>query len=193
MAKPDAKQGFTARNYNFERFTVLVVEDNGFIKGLIVSSLNTLGVGNVKTASDGGEAIELLRLMKNDPGKAGMMHVDIVLTNWQMEPIEGLQLLRWIRRSKESPDRFMPVIMITGSADKEKVAEARDMGVTEFLAKPFSAAAICQRLYSVIEHPRPFLQSKAYFGPDRRRQDLLYSGEDKRSATKADMEVVYDK
>ena len=178
-------------HYNLERFNVLVVEDGHFMRGMMVSALKALGVGTVRTATHGGEAVDVLRLVSTDPMKAGMLSIDIVFTNWQMEPVDGLQLLKWIRKSKESPDRFMPVVMVSGSVDKEALMVARDMGVTEYLAKPFSAQTIVQRIMEVIERPRQFVKSPDYFGPDRRRKQQLFVGDEKRANTR-DVEVLYD-
>jgi DNA-binding transcriptional ArsR family regulator len=51
------------------------------------------------------------------------------------------------------------------------VAEARDVGVTEFLSKPVTARGVIERITRVVEHPRPFVKTTSYFGPDRRRRD----------------------
>lgn len=164
------------------------------MRSLMTIALKALGVGTIKTADDGGEAIEVLRLMSTDPMKAGVMSIDIILSNWQMSPVDGLMLLRWVRRHKESPDRFIPFLMVTGYADREKVMEARELGVTEILAKPFSVQNVADRLIQVIERPRQFVHTSSYFGPDRRRQALPYSGEERRKLTEEDeeVEVVYD-
>ena len=62
--------------------------------------------------------------------------------------------------------------MLTGHAELALVTEARDMGVNEFLAKPVSAKALYARITAAVHHPRPFVRTRAYFGPDRRRQKL---------------------
>ncbi len=164
------------------------------MRSLMTIALKALGVGMIKTADDGGEAIEILRLMSTDPMKAGVMSIDIILSNWQMSPVDGLMLLRWVRRHKESPDRFIPFLMVTGYADREKVMEARELGITEILAKPFSVQNVADRLIQVIERPRQFVHTSSYFGPDRRRQEMPYSGEERRKLTEEDegVEVVYD-
>ena len=59
--------------------------------------------------------------------------------------------------------------MLTGHSEKKRVTAARDAGVTEFLAKPISAKALYQRIVNVVANPRPFIKTKTYFGPDRRR------------------------
>lgn len=119
-------------SYQFDRFSCLVVEDSTFIRSLLISCLNALGVFQIKVAEHGGDAIDLLRLMKTDPMKAGIMTMDLVITNWQMSPVDGMMLLRWIRRGQDSPNRFMPVIMVSGFSEPERVREAREMGVNEF-------------------------------------------------------------
>jgi DNA-binding response OmpR family regulator len=83
--------------------------------------------------------------------------------------------------------------MVTGYADRDKVAAARDMGVTEMLAKPFSVTSLAQRLLQVIDRPRQFVHTHDYFGPDRRRQNLGPSdGAERRTMPEEEIEVVYD-
>lgn len=180
-------------DYDFDRFSILVVEDNQFILKLLVQGLRAIGVGNVRTAADAGEAIDILQLMAIDPTKAGLMSVDIVLTNWQMSPVDGMMLLRWIRRHKESPNRFIPVVMVTGYADRDKVDEARDMGITEILGKPFSVSTMAERLLQVVDRPRQFVHTPDFFGPDRRRQKMAApGGKERRIRQEKDIEIIYD-
>ncbi|RMF75823.1 MAG: response regulator, partial [Alphaproteobacteria bacterium] len=85
-------------DYDFERLSVLVVDDSLFLRSLLVNSLRILGVGQVHAVEHGGEAIEFLRRVKTEPMKVGVQEVDIVLSNWQMSPVDGMMLLRFIRR-----------------------------------------------------------------------------------------------
>lgn len=86
-----------------------------------------------------------------------------------------------IRRPDSSINPFVPIIMLTGHAEKRRVMQARDAGVHEFLCKPISARALYLRLFSVIAHPRPFVKTTSYFGPDRRRfANPLYKGNERR-------------
>ncbi len=180
-------------DYSFDRFSVLVVEDNSYLGAFLMQSLKAMGVGNIRYAEHGGEAIDVLRLMAMDPTKAGLMSVDLIMSNWQMSPVDGMMLLRWVRRHKESPNRFIPFVMVTGYADQDKVGEARDMGVTEILAKPFSIDSVAQRLLQVIDKPRQFVHTPSYFGPDRRRQDKgVVSGKERRIRKESEIEIVYD-
>lgn len=178
--------------FSLERFSVLVAEDNNYLRTLMMQALKALGVGNVRTVSDGGEAIEVLQLLQKDPMRAGMMNVDFILSNWQMSPVDGMMLLRWVRRHKESPCRFIPFVMVTGYADKEHVAQARSLGVTEMLAKPFSVDSVAERVLQLIEKPRQFIHTHDYFGPDRRRQQFDIKTAERRVIAEEDIEVVYD-
>lgn len=168
---------------DLDRLSVLVVEDSPFIRSLLINSLKILGVGKVSTKEEGGGAIEFLKQVKEDPMKAGVMEVDVILSNWDMSPVDGMMLLRWVRRHKDSPNRFVPFIMVSAYSEPERVLEAREMGVNEFLTKPFTINAIAQRLTSIIMAPRQFVHTKDYFGPDRRRQSIPVEGEDRRKLT----------
>ena len=81
------------------------------------------------------------------------------------------------------------MIMLTGHADKDHVMAARDAGVHEFLAKPVSPRNVYGRLLSVLNSNRPFVRNDDYFGPDRRRREVLFEGQSKR---KIDAEATAD-
>lgn len=174
---------------DLDRLSVLVVEDSPFIRSLLINSLKILGVGKVTTKDHGGEAIDFIKLVHSDPMKAGLMNIDLIISNWDMSPVDGMMLLRWVRRHKESPDRFIPFAMVTAYSEPERVTEARDMGVNEFLTKPFTINAIADKLTSIIMHPRQYVHTKDYFGPDRRRQNLPFDGEDRRKLSEDSEEV----
>ena len=121
-----------------------------------------------------------------------MQNVDIVFSNWQMSLVDGMMLLRWVRRHKESPNRFIPFVMVTGYPDREKVREARSMGATEMLAKPFSVVNLVQRLLQVVNRPRKFVHTAKYFGPDRRRKAReVPPDKDRRKIDEQNVEVVH--
>ena len=161
-----------------ERLTVLLVEDSQFIRSLLANCLKILGVGTVIAVEDGAAAIDFIQLVHQDPMKAGTMEVDIVITNCEMSPVNGKMILRWIRRHKDRPDRFLPVLMITAYTEEERVLEARDLGANEVLAKPFTIKSLSDKLMSVILTNRPFVHTTDSCGPDRRRQWLFWDNEE---------------
>jgi CheY-like chemotaxis protein len=164
---------------NFSKLSVLIVEDNKPMSELIVSVLETLGVGNVLEAENGADGFRLFCL-KNP---------DIVISDWEMEPATGLSLTDEIRRSAQSPNRMVPIIMLTGYSAPKRVAQARDTGVTEFLAKPFTAEGLINRIAYVINKPRDFVENRSFFGPDRRRRhNAEYKGPRRRKADEIDVD-----
>lgn len=148
--------------------SVLVVEDSGFIRTVLTATLRAIGIGRVEAVASGAAAIRWLeeRRAALPPGTAP---VDLILSDLVMPEVNGLMLLRWIRYSPRSPDKFLPVLMLSGAADRQYVEQARDLGATDFIAKPFSAQTIASRLLFAIARQRRFVLAKGYFGPDRRR------------------------
>ena len=156
--------------YRLDRLTVLIVDDNQHMRTLIRTILESLGVNHILDARDGAHALE----------KMAQTQIDLVVLDWNMEPMDGLELTRHLRRASDSPDPFVPVIMLSGHTERSRVMQARDAGVTEFMAKPVSARSLYARIVSIIENPRPFVRTADYFGPDRRRQMLPFEGPDRR-------------
>lgn len=153
--------------FKLEKLKILLVEDITPMRQLFVSVLKCLGINNITAAPDGQDAFRLF--CKNNH--------DIILTDWVMDPMDGIELTREIRTNDLSPNKMVPIIMITGYSAWPRVETARDAGVTEFLVKPFSANDIAKRISHVISNPRDFIDIQDYFGPDRRRRvDPDYTG-----------------
>lgn len=157
--------------YKFDKLSVLVVEDSPPMLDVVVNALKLLGVGQVHHARNGETGYQAF--VKERP--------DVVLTDWEMEPVDGLEMVKWIRRNAGSPKRTVPIIMMTGYAASSRVAAARDKGITEFLVKPFTANELARRLAYVIDVPRDFVETAEFFGPDRRRRKSIdYNGPERR-------------
>ena len=163
--------------YNLERLTVLLVEDNKFVRFTLENVLRQLRFREIMTAGNGAEAVEHLKTVHENRKTTGGAGEDIILSDLVMAPVNGLLLLRWVRSSKESSNRFVPFIMLSGGADEEHVHAARDLGATEFLAKPFSAESVSRYILEAIDYPRQFVASNKYYGPDRRRRNAGPPGE----------------
>lgn len=147
-------------SYQFRNVSVLVVDDVKPMLSLVSSLLKIFGFSNVYLADNPEDAFA--QFCKYKP--------DIVITDWQMQPYDGLELIRKIRRDPRSPNKFVPVVMMTGYSHRIRVEKARDIGVTEFLVKPFTAKDLCARIEQLIERPRKFVDTGQFFGPDRRRR-----------------------
>jgi two-component system chemotaxis response regulator CheY len=140
---------------------ILLVDDNHHMRVLLTEILRAIGIRHVFEANDGQDALSVMRSHA----------IDIVMTDLAMQPLDGIDFVRLVRNSPDSPNPMVPVIMITGHSTMRRVAEARDVGVTEFLSKPVTARGVIERITRVIDHPRPFVRTADYFGPDRRRRD----------------------
>ena len=150
--------------------TFLVIDNKTYIRRMLKNVLETLGAKRIEEARDGADGLAAVKGLEPD----------IVLTGWRMKPVNGLDFLKAIR-GQQSPVRFTPVIMVTSETRREKVVEARNAGVTEYIAMPITAKAVFLRIREVIERPRPFVDIGVYFGPDRRRRSVaVETAEDER-------------
>lgn len=156
----------------FGALQILLADDNQHMRAITATILNSAGFRRIREVRDGAEAMEALRDWP----------ADLAIVDFNMAPLDGVEFTRMIRNSTDSPNPYLPVIMMTGHSEKSRVFEARDAGVTEFIAKPITAKAVLDRIHAVIYKPRPFVKSESYFGPCRRRtSDRAYAGPWRRS------------
>jgi two-component system, chemotaxis family, chemotaxis protein CheY len=149
------------------RSIVLVLDDNAHMRTILKELLRAVGFLNVKEAADPVEAFELIK----------SVGIDLVLVDFAMPIIDGVEFTQMLRRSADSPNPFIPIIMITGHSERSRVNAARDAGVNEFLVKPVTARSLIDRINAVVNNPRAFIKCASYFGPDRRRRkDETYAG-----------------
>ncbi|HEX2215598.1 MAG TPA: response regulator [Xanthobacteraceae bacterium] len=161
----------------FNRLRFLVVDDNAHMRRILRTLLHGFGTREVYEAEDGAAGLEVFT--HNLP--------DIIITDWAMPILDGIELTQMIRQPDASANPYVPIIMLTGHSEKKRVIAARDAGVTEFLAKPISAQALYQRILNVLVSPRSFVKTNNYFGPDRRRSNTAnYAGTERRNGGKAE-------
>ena len=145
-----------------ENVRLLLVDDNVFIRSLVRRVLAVLGATQIGEANDGTEALQVMRSFRPD----------VVILDWEMQPMNGLDLAKAIRTGDMSPAPYVPIIMLSGYSEVERVVTARDAGINEFVVKPFTAVRLFGSIHSVIERPRPFIKMDSYFGPCRRRRNV---------------------
>ncbi|MCH7832654.1 MAG: response regulator [Proteobacteria bacterium] len=175
-------------SFDLSRLGVFIIEDNNYIRQTLEDLLRQFRFGRIAVASNGEEAIDY---MKTLGAASSIIAPDIIISDLVMTPINGLLFLRWMRTAKDSPNRMIPYIMLSGAADGAYVNSARDLGVTEFLAKPFSAGSVYKHILKVIEQPRQFVTTTKYFGPDRRRKNQDPPGKERRLKEEKDITIVY--
>ncbi len=155
-----------------EKLRVLVADDSPAMRGIVRAVLSGFGCDRVFEAENGLQALAV----------AESGGIDLVICDWKMAPCDGIELVRALRDPARSRDPFLPVIMLTAYSETARVREARDAGATEFLAKPFTAETLYQRIAAVINRPRPFVRADGFNGPDRRRLERDHSGAERRQA-----------
>ena len=111
---------------------VLVADDSSTMRKIILRSLQAVGVTETTEAGDGDEAVKLF-----NPGD-----FDLVLTDWNMPGKNGLEVTQAIR----DQDANIPIIMVTTEAEKSRVLEAIQAGVSDYLVKPFTADTLREKL-----------------------------------------------
>lgn len=151
---------------------MLIVDDSASMREIIRSVLNAFGIRSVHQAGTAKAALDILHEHT----------VDTMVVDWNMQPVDGITLVKHVRDQDKSPNPYLPVIMLTSYTERRRVFLARDSGVTEFVAKPFRSEALYQRLASIINRPRPFVRTKSFFGPDRRTSKAVHEGEERRDA-----------
>lgn len=150
-----------------ENVNILLADSDPQISRIVVSNLNEMGFKRVHYVRDATEALAHITAHP----------VDILITEWLLKPMDGIELVRHLRLSPNSPNRSIPIIMLTGKGEYVDVTTARDVGITEFLVKPFTVQTLFERLEHLVDHPRPFILAENFVGPDRRRRSATASNE----------------
>ncbi|MBF0572708.1 MAG: chemotaxis response regulator CheY [Desulfamplus sp.] len=118
---------------------VLIVDDFATMRRILKNILKQLGFKNLLEADDGTTAMETLE--KND--------IDLVISDWNMPKMTGLELLKWVRANKKYSKT--PFLMVTAEAQKQNVIEAVQAGVSNYVVKPFTAEAISEKLKKILK------------------------------------------
>ena len=166
--------------YDLNNISVLIVEDSVYLQNLIVSMLKAFGVGDIMSCRGGEEAKDLLTISLAKSKSRHITDVDIVLTDWLMTEGSGEELVKWICNHEKDEIRFLPIVVVSAYTTEYVTVRTRELGVNETLTKPVSGKALAQRICSIIDNPRSFINSDDYFGPDRRRQNMPFRGEERR-------------
>ena len=121
---------------------ILVIDDMPSIRDLVKGQLKTMGYQVIFEAQDGEEALELLhkQLKEGEP-------IQLVISDWNMPKLKGLELLKKVRASAEFKD--LPFVLLTSEAEREQVTEAVLSGVSQYIVKPFSGKIFEDKLKTV--------------------------------------------
>lgn len=118
--------------------SVLIVDDQQSMRGICKYILTQLGFKDITEAKSGRDAL----------GKLEKAMPDLIISDWNMDDIDGLTLLKVLRKHPKTS--ALPFIMATGRSDKEQVQEAISCGVNNYIIKPFDAGTMKKRIEAVI-------------------------------------------
>ncbi|WP_320143427.1 response regulator [uncultured Cohaesibacter sp.] len=145
---------------------VLVIEDSAYMRTIIRTILQGLGVREIFEAEDGGVGLEKLE----------QLSPDLLIIDWVLPILDGPELVRLVRNPNH-PMGTVPIIMISSYAEKHRIMEAKQLGVHEFLRKPFSAKDMYLRIVAATSMDRPFVRTDNYYGPAPRESVTRRAGD----------------
>ena len=120
------------------KMPILIVDDYKTMLRIVRNLLKRVGFENVDEAADGGEAFNKMKEKQ----------YGLVISDWNMEPVTGIQLLQQVRADANMKDT--PFIMITAESKTENVIAAKGAGVSNYIVKPFNAETLKQKLTAVL-------------------------------------------
>ena len=127
---------------------VLVVDDNAHMRRLVETILQAFGVVKVRKAGDGTEALAEIKLHQPD----------LVISDWEMEPMDGCVFLEELRKADNKPACFIPVIMLTAHGHQQLIRRAFEAGASQFLVKPLTLANLLHRIDWITNDRRTFYE-----------------------------------
>ncbi len=144
----------------FTALSVLVVDPNPHHRAIVSEILRAAGVTRIFTASGSEDALQELR----------MWHPSVMIIDWEIAPINGIDMTKAIRKGMQGVDRTIPIVMLTARNTVSDVEVARKAGVHEYAIKPVSSGGLLARIEASAIKPRRFVDSPVYTGPCRRRK-----------------------
>jgi CheY-like chemotaxis protein len=147
---------------NLGKLSVLLVDRNHYFRALVSQALRGFGIKHVVACDTAAAAQAYL----------SQAEVDLCLIEAELPDMSGAGLVRFIRRLKKDPLRFVPIILLSGYAQFRVVSEARDAGANLVLKKPISPQALFDQIAWLARTKRPYIEAESYIGPDRKFHDI---------------------
>ncbi|MFP6757264.1 MAG: response regulator [Alphaproteobacteria bacterium] len=156
--------------YNLAKLDKLCVDNNRNMHQILRTFLSAMQIEVTRFCVDAADAFS--KMQERMP--------NIVITELEMDPLDGFDFIKLIRRGDDSPDIYVPILVLTAHTELNHIIRARNAGATEILAKPVSVDSLYGRLIWMADNPRPLIVAKGFVGPDRRRAMRGYEGLEKR-------------
>jgi len=161
------------KSYDISGLNILVLEQHVLVRKLLTEVFREFGIPTVHSTASAETAWQIFQTMP----------VDIIFGDWSHD-LNGMEFLHRVRNDDSSANPYVSFVVVTARSGLENVCQARDLGMTEFLAKPVTPKMIYSRIVRAIENNRPFIRASDFFGPDRRRKAMgVEPGNDRRKQT----------
>lgn len=142
-----------------KELSVLIVDPAGSSKGLLRTLFTSLGIFRIEPLSKTDEALGLLR----------EKFFDVIFCDEAAGPRHPATFVRTLRRDLSTKNITIPIVLVSAGTNSRRVAAWRDLGGNDVITKPVSANVIRNHLRALILEPKPFITTKSFIGPDRRR------------------------
>jgi two-component system chemotaxis response regulator CheY len=160
----------------FSDLKVLIVNAFPEFRTIMRGFLGDIGIYETYTADNSARALMFIPELKPD----------MAILDKFIRPVDGVKLTKYIRSDANSPRPDLPIVLLATFWRPDGLYEARDAGVSEVVAKPFTANALLSHVKAAMHAPRPIIATGKYIGPDRRRrEDIFYFNERRRSRIRA--------
>ncbi|MBG51833.1 MAG: response regulator [Alphaproteobacteria bacterium] len=142
----------TAYGKKLEELDVLIVDDNTHMRKLVNTILHAFDLCKLREAKDGSEAL----------AEISFRMPDLVISDWEMKPMDGCAFLEELRKVENKPACFIPVIMLTAHGRPNLIRRAFDAGASQFLVKPLTPANLLHRIEWIVADERPFFEEEGH-------------------------------
>lgn len=161
---------------NIGSLKVLLVEDHFFMRNIWRTMLAGM---DIKLITDAATVEDAFIAMESET-------FDVAIVDYHFaRGAKGADFIRKVRAMDGDPAQFMPIIGCTADARRAVIADFIEAGVDEVVGKPVSATAVYSRIHAVIQNRRAFVRTKVFFGPDRRRKEKSFIGDERRDQDNA--------
>jgi DNA-binding response OmpR family regulator len=177
------------KDFYLGNINLLIYEEFLFISDILSTMLRAFNIQNIHRAAN---LLEAKNIFEQEKQKGEKYSIDFAIVDLAPPNNHGLELMHWLRHHNNKDIQYTPVIFTTNDAREKIIIDGRDSGVNEILVKPFTAYNVSKRIISIINNPRPFVQSHNFCGPNRRRRVEQHSGAERRLTKEEDIEVIYE-
>jgi DNA-binding response OmpR family regulator len=151
---------------NLQRTSVLLADADMMGQSIIVQMLIGFGARNIVRCDD---IVETRRILSTQS-------FDLIITDPASFGPEGYDLIGWLRRELQPPNRHASVLIVTGHTESNRIGQLRDSGANFVVSRPLSATVLLERILWMSREKRPYVETDNYIGPDRRWRDEAIPG-----------------